>query len=868
MTKIFILLLLFVNMMVFSPASMAFAKGTILFVPHDNRPTSCEQSAEAPRLLGYDVLMPPKELLGGLHKKGNVTELWNWVNDNIKKADAAVVSADSMIYGGLVASRKHELSSQELNQQVKRFSEIKKNNPKVQLYTFSSLMRTPKNGENAGTEEPEYYQVYGEKIFKASALLDKSELRKLTEDERQQLEMYRNGVPKKNWNDYFDRRKKNLTVTKKLIDLVSGKAIDYMVVGKDDNAPYCATHKEARDLKKYAKELTKNKFLVATGIDEFSMLLLARAVNKLENNHYKVNVQYNVGTGGDTVPAFSDEKISASIHDELAIVGARSTDFPDIADLVLLVNTNPDGRTQDGAPLANDPDPIHNDGNPRYGTWEFLHMVQDNLAQNRPVSVADISFANGSDNALMKLMKKKQLLFKLRSYSGWNTATNSCGFALGQGLVSLKLSQNQCNSMVIRRYLDDWGYQSNVRGKLAQTFPSGKYYFDLGDYEETAKSFTQRELRSFAGANFPEYPGLENLKVYFPWHLPFIGGIQIPEAKFIDDKTGFYGRWNVGLEKAECGQGATYIRARFKGSRIGVKMQDKNSWWRYEIDGKQYPRLKFTEPVTILADGLSPAEHTIRLVRSVEGEAGISTFYGFVVGDDGELLDLQEPKRLKLEFVGDSILAGGFNDGIPHKEPYYEIEDNDMSFGPQLARMLDADYSVVAKSGEGICHNYGETWPGHEVHTADRYPWTFYSFDMDKSHLLWNFRLNPSDAVIISIGTNDFTDKNRKPTEKEFVAAYKHLLEVVRSNNPSVPIICVEPVPTMIGPYAAKWTERAVKELKRQGDNQLYYIPLNKDKPFFEDSDYVGDGTHPTKAGSRKIALYLLDKVKAILSIK
>ena len=136
MTKIFILLLIFVNMMVFSPASMAFAKGTILFVPHDNRPTSCEQSAEAPRLLGYDVLMPPKELLGGLHKKGNVTELWNWVNDNIKKADAAVVSADSMIYGGLVASRKHELSSQELNQQVKRFSEIKKNNPKVQLYTF------------------------------------------------------------------------------------------------------------------------------------------------------------------------------------------------------------------------------------------------------------------------------------------------------------------------------------------------------------------------------------------------------------------------------------------------------------------------------------------------------------------------------------------------------------------------------------------------------------------------------------------------------------------------------------------------------------------------------------------------------------
>ena len=35
---------------------------TILFVPHDNRPTSCEQSAEAAEKLGYRVLMPPKEM--------------------------------------------------------------------------------------------------------------------------------------------------------------------------------------------------------------------------------------------------------------------------------------------------------------------------------------------------------------------------------------------------------------------------------------------------------------------------------------------------------------------------------------------------------------------------------------------------------------------------------------------------------------------------------------------------------------------------------------------------------------------------------------------------------------------------------------
>ena len=100
MTKIFIFMLIAVNLLVFSSLNTAYANGrTILFVPHDNRPTSCEQSAEPLELSGYNVLMPPREMLGGLHNRGNVDGLWEWVNDNIKQADAAVISADSMIYG-------------------------------------------------------------------------------------------------------------------------------------------------------------------------------------------------------------------------------------------------------------------------------------------------------------------------------------------------------------------------------------------------------------------------------------------------------------------------------------------------------------------------------------------------------------------------------------------------------------------------------------------------------------------------------------------------------------------------------------------------------------------------------------------------
>ena len=56
--------------------SRTVSKGTILFVPQDNRPTSCEQTADTVRKLGYEVVMPDKELLGGLHESGDTEKLW------------------------------------------------------------------------------------------------------------------------------------------------------------------------------------------------------------------------------------------------------------------------------------------------------------------------------------------------------------------------------------------------------------------------------------------------------------------------------------------------------------------------------------------------------------------------------------------------------------------------------------------------------------------------------------------------------------------------------------------------------------------------------------------------------------------------
>lgn len=99
-------------------------KGTIVYIPHDNRPISDVETADTIRQLGYKVVVPPDELLGSRDDMGNPDRLWQWLEDNTTvphKKDkkppykplpgikAVVISGDSMIYGSLVGSRKHQI---------------------------------------------------------------------------------------------------------------------------------------------------------------------------------------------------------------------------------------------------------------------------------------------------------------------------------------------------------------------------------------------------------------------------------------------------------------------------------------------------------------------------------------------------------------------------------------------------------------------------------------------------------------------------------------------------------------------------------------------------------------------------------------
>ena len=529
MKRIFAIVLCFCLLLAAGSADAKTAavqsKGKILFVPHDNRPISDQQTADTVRKLGYEVIVPPAELLGSREKLGDPNQLWAWVEKNTdKNLKAAVLSSDSLLYGSLVGSRKHSYDKEAVLSRVENFAAYRKKHPKLKTYVFASIMRTPRTGEASGTEEPSYYQSYGADIFRYTALTDKAETDGLTNREKKEYAFLQELVPSAALKDWMNRRNRNFAASEALIDLNRQKVFDYCVLGRDDNAPHSQTHMESRKLAKHGADMSVSQFQVMAGTDELAILMMARAVNDLESAVPFVYVRYNWGSGPNTIPSYSDEAIDRSVRAHIIAAGGLQVSSPKRADLVLLVNTNPNGKTYE----ANYP---QNNGMPREGTQYFADLVSEAVAAHEPVGIGDIAFANGADNALMEELKNRGLLFKLRAYSGWNTATNSTGFVLGQGMLAGRMSDAARDQLLLTRYLDDWAYQSNVRQTMAHQlgwFRGNGFYASLNEKRAAVERRSTSLMQRFVEDNLPPFDGLQDVTVTFPWNRKYEADVEIP----------------------------------------------------------------------------------------------------------------------------------------------------------------------------------------------------------------------------------------------------------------------------------------------------------------------------------------------------
>jgi len=133
---------------------------TVLYVPQDDRPVSLQYTVDTAREAGMTVLTPPQNLISGKTYQGQADQIMAWVDAG--RADVMVLSTDTLIYGGLVDSRKHNIPLSTLESRLKRIEGLKARHKNVRIYGFGTVMRSPR--ASGGGTEPAYYAEYGPTI--------------------------------------------------------------------------------------------------------------------------------------------------------------------------------------------------------------------------------------------------------------------------------------------------------------------------------------------------------------------------------------------------------------------------------------------------------------------------------------------------------------------------------------------------------------------------------------------------------------------------------------------------------------------------------------------------------------------------------
>jgi hypothetical protein len=271
---------------------------------------------------------------------------------------------------------------------------------------------------------------------------------------------------------------------------------------------------ESRHIAAETAGLPASKFACFPGADQLGMLMLVRAANDAAVRIPIVKVFYAPGVGPETVPSYEDVAVGKTVAEHIMAAGGVLLDSAR-PDLVLAVNTPEDGLTREASSPLNRRDLSA-------AKAAFAAGVAASAADGRRVAVGDIAYANGADNALMAELARRGLLFKLAAYSGWNTSSNTLGYAIGQGMLAPRMTQAGKNRLLATRLLDDWAYQANVRDALGREvlYPAGGNWFQLDSLAPRLTAEGDRRLRAFAADNFPAYP-LTGFKVSFPWNRMF-----------------------------------------------------------------------------------------------------------------------------------------------------------------------------------------------------------------------------------------------------------------------------------------------------------------------------------------------------------
>lgn len=288
----------------------------------------------------------------------------------------------------------------------------------------------------------------------------------------------------------------------------------------------------------------------------------------------------------------------------------------------------------------------------------------------------------------------------------------------------------------------------------------------------------------------------------------------------------------------------------------------------------------------LLCDGLPEGDHTVMLRRAscccrggfddprgLAGRTGLVSLT--VTGEAPALLPRPADKKLKLEFIGDSITCG---DNI-NQVNGQNVEDGTLTYAAFTAHALSADINVMSISGNGcICCLFGTPL----LDLPDQYLFTDNLAKPSKEALKeWDFTRYQPDVVVVNLGTNDRggvprvfgydefkngCDKAVGGPNVEHHTGVKDFLTMIHEKNPQAKILWTCGA---MGRELCRVIDEAVREWNEK--NGFKDAPVAFFAPLPENGSYdygkAFDDCHPSVLSSRIYSAILTEKITRMLNL-
>jgi hypothetical protein len=495
----------------------------IALVPLDDRPVCLQYPQKMAALAHAELVSPPMASLGRFTVPGDTRAIARWLQQqDLASLDALIVSVDMLAYGGLVASRVHQIGADQALATLEVLREIHRQRPSLPIFGFSVIMRLAPTADGVN----EAWRV---------PLARWAEISPYTRTDSafaEEAAALRTAIPAEALRDYQQARARNLRVNRAAVDLLAEGVFTHLVLSQDDARPR-GVHVADREMLTadlHSRQLTDRAGL-QPGADEVAMLLLARAVLQARGMAPTVHAIYSSEATRTMVAPFEDRPLHETVRFQLHAAGATADADADAdADLLLFV-------------YASRHEPAR--------AASFADAIADALAAGRRVVVADIDpkgDVQGASADFTEALLARDVPRRLHGYASWNTAGNTTGTAIPHALLyhaGTRLAppcgdppwQDVARAQVtflLHRLLNDYAYQGVVRQAVnADLRAEGRSSLWLREHAGDVEARLLRDLgpylerfaRVFSQAPRPplhvHLTNVRNVHLSLPWARTF-----------------------------------------------------------------------------------------------------------------------------------------------------------------------------------------------------------------------------------------------------------------------------------------------------------------------------------------------------------